>query len=209
MIQRVSFLVSVALLATALEGRPNHRAPAHYPRAAASSDVALSMTGCRHQTPVYSVNSVDFISDITFPAGGFDGLPNEQQLAFGVVNSANQVSTQCFLSNYMTNGQTWDDQGTRWYPCLDQTVVDSQNQTYTVKTSTQFNWNLFNVTVNQTWACEDFKTSESYTVYGNFSAQLAPSCQGYETTFVNITECTAPDLNCNGTARFGGQVISL
>jgi hypothetical protein len=107
------------------------------------------------QLPIYSVNGASYLLYEVAPGGQWDTGPGEIQMSFSVANTVNQVETLCTLSNFKSNGQDWDDQGTTWYSCQDQVITGILNNTYTVKTSTQFDWNRFNVTVNQTWACDN------------------------------------------------------
>ncbi|KAH8881913.1 hypothetical protein GQ53DRAFT_772979 [Thozetella sp. PMI_491] len=97
----------------------------------------------------FSVNSVDFISQIFLIPVGI----SEQQIHFTVTNTASTVSTDCILSNFMLDDH-WSDQGTTWHSCLNQTITADDNETYTVLTSTLFDWTQFIATVNQTWACK-------------------------------------------------------
>lgn len=78
--------------------------------------------------------------------------PNSTQMAFEATNAANGVSTGCsFMRVMMANGEYPDD-SKDWHPCLDRSL-DVDGQEAAVATSARFDWNTWDLAVNQSWTC--------------------------------------------------------
>lgn len=86
--------------------------------------------------------------------GTIDQGMDTMTMAFSVANNGNDVETACSFINGKYLGQ-WTDNGTKWFPCGNRTLLDETGTKYIVRTSAQFQWDTWNLAINQTWACED------------------------------------------------------
>lgn len=116
--------------------------------AGASSCAGMSST-CQ-----FTVQNVAYMKYLTLPGGFIDQTPDSITMAFDVTNTANGVNTACSFTNGKFMGE-WADKGTRWYPCGDRTISSSQGTKSVVKTNARFNWDSWQLSVNQTWTCAD------------------------------------------------------
>ncbi|KAI0201681.1 hypothetical protein F4808DRAFT_459805 [Astrocystis sublimbata] len=120
--------------------------------------------------------------------------PNTTQLVFEVTNSHTGISTGCALQivprpekgDDVETGDD-DDEEQDWFTCLERTTSDEKS--YPVKTSAHVDWDVWRLSVKQTWVCE-----ESITI-NQFSAMtLAPTCTESRTGSQYIKECLVPDM---------------
>ncbi|KAI0026257.1 hypothetical protein F4780DRAFT_719148 [Xylariomycetidae sp. FL0641] len=140
-----------------------------------------------------------FLRDITYiryEASPYTGEspPNGTTLAFEVVNKANGISTGCAVQNVMSQGQ-WKDDSVTWQSCLDRPLTIGGSQ-FTVKTSAQFSWNTWQLTINQTWNCDERTTSRRIS-----RLALEPACTESKTPYQYVKECTAPDIEAAATPQ--------
>ncbi|KAI2607896.1 hypothetical protein GGR54DRAFT_395192 [Hypoxylon sp. NC1633] len=135
----------------------------------------------------FSLKSIQYVKYVTYP-GAYDVPPNSTQLAFDVINQANEVSTNCFLEN-VGFGNTWGDDSNYWYGCTDQSL-DVGGEEYPVRTNAHIVWNEWRLVVNQTWACD-----QETTVMHIAAATLTPSCTEYNSPFQYTEGCSAPDTD--------------
>lgn len=80
--------------------------------------------------------------------------PNSTQMAFEMINEANSVSTGCSFMRVMMDDGQYPDDSKDWHPCLDRSM-DIDGQEVVVATSARFDWNTWDLAVNQSWACGD------------------------------------------------------
>lgn len=75
-------------------------------------------------------------------------------MAFEVTNHGSGIGTACSFVNGKYMGQ-WTDDGTKWYACGNRTVADDSGAKYIIRMNARFNWDSWNLAVNQTWVCGD------------------------------------------------------
>jgi hypothetical protein len=115
-----------------------------------------SMPSCSSASSTCSfvVHNVAYMMYQTLPGGFIDQTPDSITMSFDVTNSANGVNTACSFTVGKYNGQ-WTDRGTTWFTCGKRTIVDDQGSKYVVQTNTRFNWDAWQLAVNQTWTCDE------------------------------------------------------
>lgn len=80
--------------------------------------------------------------------------PNSTQMAFDVINEANNISTGCAFMRVMMDDGQYPDDSKDWHPCEDRSI-NIDDQEVVVGTSARFDWNTWNLAVNQSWTCGD------------------------------------------------------
>ncbi|KAI1252303.1 hypothetical protein MGN70_006877 [Eutypa lata] len=108
-------------------------------------------------------------------------------MAFEMINEANSVSTGCSFMRVMMGDGQYPDDSKDWHPCLDRSM-DIDGQEVVVATSARFDWNTWDLAVNQSWACGDGDPVQHIA-----TALLEPECKETIGAFQYINECAAPE----------------
>lgn len=111
---------------------------------------------CSEQFPptAFSLDSIQYIKvEYALYTPDLHG-PNSTQMAFEVVNEANNVSTGCTFMRVMMEGGQYPDDSKDWHPCEDRSI-DVNDQEVVVGTTAQFDWDTWSLAVNQSWTCGD------------------------------------------------------
>lgn len=108
----------------------------------------LASSGC-----AFTIRNIAYQKYEPFPGTIDQGL-DSITMAFDVTNDANGINTACSFVNGKWDGQ-WMDYGTKWYTCGNRTVEDDTGTKYVVATIAQFDWDTWNLAINQTWVCGD------------------------------------------------------
>lgn len=138
----LGYLFAALVLADAIAGY------AHHTQVLARSRQQPSSCADTYTPTTFTLKGVAYVKLLTWH---FTTVPNTTQLAFEVVNAANDISTGCSLQNVEINGQ-WGDDTKYWYSCADRSLTIDEEE-YPVRTSAHIVWDDWNLTVNQTWDC--------------------------------------------------------
>lgn len=100
----------------------------------------------------FFVHGVGYLKYETAP-GSFDVPPNSSQIGFEVVNKANDVGTACSFVTAMVNGE-YPNTNHLWHDCGNRSL-DIDGEETPLRTSARFNWDTWDLAVNQSWMCDE------------------------------------------------------
>ncbi|KAK6087228.1 hypothetical protein SCUP234_01859 [Seiridium cupressi] len=138
----------------------------------------------------FTIRDIAYQKYDPFPGTIDEGL-DSMTMAFDVANNGNGINTACSFTNGKYLGQ-WTDNGTKWFACGNRTVTAGDGEKFVVQTNARFNWDTWNLAVNQTWVCGNGYGQES-DISANVSVLLTPACSDTSTTGYAFRECSAPD----------------